>query len=98
MIYFEKVSKIYNSDTVPALEDITLSIKPKEFVSIVGHSGAGKTTLLKMLIAEEKPTTGSIFFESANIHEPVVGVPLQPQRQMNGEVKYVPMCCIHIKW
>lgn len=69
MIYFEKVSKIYNSDTVPALEDITLSIKPKEFVSIVGHSGAGKTTLLKMLIAEEKPTTGSIFFESANIHE-----------------------------
>ncbi|HEC94137.1 MAG TPA: ATP-binding cassette domain-containing protein [Candidatus Kaiserbacteria bacterium] len=69
MIYFEKVSKIYNSDKVPALEDITLSIKPKEFVSIVGHSGAGKTTLLKMLIAEEKPTTGSIFFESANIHE-----------------------------
>ncbi len=69
MIYFEKVSKIYNSDKVPALEDITLSIKPKEFVSIVGHSGAGKTTLLKMLIAEEKPTSGSIFFESANIHE-----------------------------
>ncbi len=69
MIYFEKVSKIYNSDTVPALEDITLSIKPKEFVSIVGHSGAGKTTLLKMLIAEEKPTSGAIFFESANIHE-----------------------------
>ncbi len=69
MIYFEKVSKIYNSDTVPALEDITLSIKPKEFVSIVGHSGAGKTTLLKMLIVEEKPTSGTIFFESVNIHD-----------------------------
>lgn len=68
MIYFEKVSKIYNSDAVPALENITLSIKPKEFVSIVGHSGAGKTTLLKMLIAEEKPTSGAIFFESINIH------------------------------
>ncbi|NQV93498.1 ATP-binding cassette domain-containing protein, partial [Candidatus Kaiserbacteria bacterium] len=38
------------------------------FVSIVGHSGAGKTTLLKMLLAEDSPTHGSIFFESTNIH------------------------------
>ncbi len=69
MIYFENVSKIYNGDKKPALEDITFSIEPKEFVSIVGHSGAGKTTLLKMLIAEERPTTGNIFFESLNIHD-----------------------------
>lgn len=68
MIYFEKVSKIYNGDTVPALEDITFSVAPKEFISIVGHSGAGKTTLLKMLLAEERPTKGTIFFESVNVH------------------------------
>ncbi|MEJ0053970.1 MAG: cell division ATP-binding protein FtsE [bacterium] len=67
MIYFDKVTKIYNGSE-PALEDITLSIAPKEFVSIVGHSGAGKTTLLKMLLAEEKPTDGSIFFESIDVH------------------------------
>lgn len=52
-----------------ALEDVTLSIAPKEFVSIVGHSGAGKTTLLKLLLAEEKPTEGAVFFESVNVHE-----------------------------
>ena len=68
MIVFDKVSKVYSDDSV-ALDEVTLSIEPKEFVSIVGHSGAGKTTLLKMLIAEEKPTKGTVFFESLNIHK-----------------------------
>ena len=67
MIYFDKVTKIYNGNG-PAVEDVTLSIPSKEFVSIVGHSGAGKTTLLKMLLAEEKPSTGSVFFESIDVH------------------------------
>lgn len=67
MIYFDKVTKTYYDGT-PALEDITLSIMPKEFVSIVGHSGAGKTTLLKMLLAEDKPTEGTVFFDSEDVH------------------------------
>ena len=68
MIYFDKVTKLYR-DGAPALEDVTLSIAPKEFVTIVGHSGAGKTTLLKMLLAEEKPTSGNVFFESVDVHD-----------------------------
>lgn len=68
MIYFEKVSKIYSDDCV-ALDDISITIEPKEFVSIVGHSGAGKTTLIKMILAEEKPTHGEVFYESANVHK-----------------------------
>lgn len=67
MIYFDKVSKIYSDDSV-ALSDITLTIKPKEFISIVGHSGAGKTTLIKMILAEEKPTDGKVFYESVDVH------------------------------
>ena len=67
MIYFDKVTKTYRDGT-PALEDITISIDPKEFVSIVGHSGAGKTTLLKMLLAEESPTSGTVFFESVDVN------------------------------
>ena len=67
MIYFDRVSKIYSGGSV-ALEDVTLSIAPKEFVSVVGHSGAGKTTFLKMLLAEEKPSAGTVFFESSDIH------------------------------
>src|SRR3990170_2048766 len=68
MIYFDKVTKRYDGNG-PALEDITLSIAPKEFVSIVGHSGAGKTTLLKLLLAEERPTDGTVFFESIDIND-----------------------------
>ena len=59
MINLHGVSKFYNFDT-PVLKDINLSIKPGEFVSIVGQSGAGKTTLVKLLIAEERPTKGRI--------------------------------------
>ncbi|OGG43420.1 cell division ATP-binding protein FtsE [Candidatus Kaiserbacteria bacterium RIFCSPHIGHO2_01_FULL_48_10] len=68
MIYFDRVTKTYNSHSV-ALDDVTLSIAPKEFVSIVGHAGAGKTTLLKMILAEERPTSGSVFFESQDVHK-----------------------------
>jgi cell division transport system ATP-binding protein len=67
MIYFDQITKIY-SDNTKALEGVDLKIKPTEFVSIVGHSGAGKTTLIKLLLAEENPTKGSVFFESNDIH------------------------------
>src|SRR3989338_9126659 len=68
MIYYDRVSKIYADNSV-ALEDVSFSVEPGEFISVVGHSGAGKTTLVKMLLAEERPTTGSVFFESINVHE-----------------------------
>lgn len=67
MIYFDRVTKRYGN--TKALEDVTLSVAPKEFVSIVGHSGAGKTTLLKLLLAEERPSEGSIFFESVDVND-----------------------------
>jgi cell division transport system ATP-binding protein len=67
MIYFNGVKKQYPKGSV-ALEDITLAIQPGEFVSIVGHSGAGKTTLIKLIIAEEEPTEGTVFFESLDVN------------------------------
>src|SRR3989338_3911895 len=67
MIHFDKVTKIYTDKSV-ALEEVSFSIEPKEFVSIVGHSGAGKTTLIKMILAEESPTKGQVFFQSVDIH------------------------------
>ena len=67
MIYFDKVSKIYSDDSI-ALADVSLTIEPKEFVSIVGHSGAGKTTLIKMILAEEKPTEGRVMLHDTDVH------------------------------
>lgn len=66
MIYFDSVTKTYEDGT-SALDDVNLKIQPHEFVSVVGHSGAGKTTLVRMLLAEEKPTSGAIFFGSNDI-------------------------------
>jgi cell division transport system ATP-binding protein len=68
MIYFDNVSKLYSDGRSAALQEVTFQVAPKEFVSIVGHSGAGKTTLLKMIIAEDKPSHGQVFFESIDIH------------------------------
>ncbi len=68
MLKFNKVTKLYHTGDI-ALKDINIHIKPKEFVSIVGHSGAGKTTLLKLILAEEIPTEGEMTFEEVNIHK-----------------------------
>jgi len=76
MIEFKKISKIYSSDC-RALEDINLIIGQQEFVSIAGRSGAGKTTLIKLLIREELPSHGQIFWGKQSIcHLPNRDVPL----------------------
>jgi cell division transport system ATP-binding protein len=53
------VSKIYQPD-IKALNQVTLHIKPGEFVSIVGQSGTGKTTVIKALIGEERVSSGKV--------------------------------------
>ncbi len=59
MIHFKNVSKVYG-DEMAALRSVTLHIRPKEFVSIIGRSGAGKSTLAKLLIAQEKASEGQV--------------------------------------
>lgn len=63
MIIFQNVSKHYASarESV-ALDKVNFKVQPKEFVTLVGRSGAGKSTVIKLLIGEEKPTKGQIFF------------------------------------
>lgn len=67
LVYFKNVSKAYNGSLI--LDNITFEIGSGEFVSIVGRSGAGKTTILKMLIKEEPPTKGRIFFDDKDINK-----------------------------
>lgn len=59
MIRFDKVTKTFPSG-ITALEDISFSVDPEEFVGITGPSGAGKTTILRLLLQEILPTSGTI--------------------------------------
>jgi cell division transport system ATP-binding protein len=67
MLYFTNVTKVYKDDT-ESLRDVSLTVSPGEFVAITGHSGSGKTTLMKLILAEEVPTSGTVYFESQDIH------------------------------
>jgi len=74
VVRFQNVSKIYSKNslgsvTKVALDNVSFRVDKKEFVSIVGKSGAGKTTLLKLLLAEEKPTKGRVFFDDQDVHK-----------------------------
>ncbi len=59
MIQFTDVTKVYENGT-RALDHVNLKIDDGEFVFIVGESGAGKTTLMKLLLREERLTSGSL--------------------------------------
>jgi len=71
MISFQNISKIYQLGSKPinALADVSFEVQDKEFVSIVGRSGAGKTTLLKLLLAKERPSSGTILFADQDVHQ-----------------------------
>jgi cell division transport system ATP-binding protein len=72
MILFKNITKIYkktNGEEIFALKDVSFEIKRNEFVILAGKSGAGKTTILKLIIAEEKPTLGEIYFENTKIND-----------------------------
>src|SRR3989338_6203244 len=70
MINIKNVTKFYKPSTY-ALKAVSLDIAPGEFVSVVGQSGTGKTSLIKLIIAEERPTSGQIIiggWDITNIH------------------------------
>src|SRR5436305_13008953 len=68
-VVLEKVRKSFGA--VNAVDDVSLTIEPGEFITLLGPSGSGKTTTLMMIAGFDHPTSGEIYIDS----RPIVGVP-----------------------
>jgi iron complex transport system ATP-binding protein len=66
MIKIEKVSLSYDKRTV--LEDISITLKEKSFIGIIGKNGTGKSTLLKAITGLLKPVKGNIFVDNEDVY------------------------------
>ena len=66
-IIISGVSFRYEGQEKPALNNVSLHIKPGEYLGIVGESGSGKSTLLRLLLGFEKPASGEIFYDGVSL-------------------------------
>src|SRR6187402_2627706 len=66
-IQLKNVTKTFGSHV--ALRDLNLDVADGEFFVLLGPTGAGKTTTLRMIAGLEKPTSGSVFINDADVGE-----------------------------
>ena len=68
MIRLKNVSKVYTRGARPALDGIDVEIERGDFVFLVGSSGSGKSTFLKLVLREERPTSGEIYVAGRHLN------------------------------
>ena len=74
------VRKHFHDGGVTALEEISLTIAPGEFVSVLGPSGCGKSTLLRCIAGLEVPSAGAVLVNGKAVREPPEGLGMVFQR------------------
>jgi NitT/TauT family transport system ATP-binding protein len=78
-VNFDRVYLAYDEQSGYAVEDITLSIRPGEFIAIVGPSGCGKSTFMKLCTGLKPPTQGTVTVDNKKVAGPlkIVGMAFQ---------------------
>ncbi|MDR1253783.1 MAG: NHLP bacteriocin export ABC transporter permease/ATPase subunit [Oscillospiraceae bacterium] len=92
-IEISHVSFRYKEDAPLVLDDVSLKIAPGQYVAIVGRTGCGKSTLLRLLLGFEKPSVGSVYYDSQDISKldlrslrQKIGVVMQDGKLFAGDV------------
>jgi NHLM bacteriocin system ABC transporter ATP-binding protein len=81
-IVLDRVTFRYRDDGPLILEDVSIHIKPGEFVAIVGPSGSGKSTIFRLLLGFETPQSGTVLYDDQDL----MGVDVQALRRQLGVV------------
>jgi NHLM bacteriocin system ABC transporter ATP-binding protein len=88
------VSFRYGVDGPSVLQDVTLDVKPGEFVALVGPSGSGKSTVLRLLLGFDRPESGTVLYDGQDLAELEIsavrrqcGVVLQHGALLAGDIK-----------
>ena len=92
-IELSPVSFRYN-DTMPlVIDDLSLKIRPGQYVAIVGKTGCGKSTLLRLLLGFEKPQKGAVYYDGKDLEKidlrslrRRIGVVMQNGRLFQGDI------------
>jgi cell division transport system ATP-binding protein len=66
IIQIYHVDKVFGPD-IQALQDVSLTVEPGEFVFLTGPSGAGKSTLLNLILCAERPSRGQVVVDQRNV-------------------------------
>lgn len=80
MIKVERLTRYYGQ--VPAVVDVSFTIKSGEIVGLLGHNGAGKTTIMKMLTGYLQPSSGKIYLNDLDV--------VSSRQQIQQQIGYLP--------
>ncbi|MGN0714573.1 MAG: ATP-binding cassette domain-containing protein, partial [Anaerovoracaceae bacterium] len=92
-IELNKVSFRYTEDMPNVIDDLSLKIRPGQYVAIVGSTGCGKSTLLRLLLGFEKPQKGAIYYDGKDLNtldqkslRRNIGVVMQNGKLFQGDI------------
>lgn len=92
-IELNNVSFRYNEHMPLVLDNLSLKIRPGQYVAIVGKTGCGKSTLMRLLLGFEKPQKGAVYFDGKDIStvdlkslRQKIGVVLQDGKLFSGDI------------
>lgn len=87
-----RVTFAYGDDQ-PVLSDLTLKVRPGEYVAVVGRTGCGKSTLMRLLLGFERPQRGAVYYDGRDLASvdagsvrKRIGVVLQDGRLFAGSI------------